>query len=431
MAQTDVVIVGGGLAGLSTAGYLAKGGLAVTLVEKAAKPGGRASTEDFEGYCFNRGIHALYSGGAASQVLAELGVHYKGDTPKDVFLLHQGRLHQAPFGLRPLLQSQLLGLADKVELVRLMASLARVDAKKLAQVSVQEWLAGHVRRPQVRRIIAAVATTFVYSAALDLVSAEVFLAKMQLTLKHPVVYIDGGWQTLVEGLRQAASQAGAHIQTGASVEAVEHQNGRVEAVRLRDGRSIQAQAVVLAVTPKDALKLVDNGKHEPLRHTVAGLMPAQVACLDVALRRLPNPRHTIVTDMERPCFMSTQSLYSRVAPPQAALIYSFKQLDPRQQGDPEQDERDLEDLLDKAQPGWRELIVKRRFLPRLEAIGMLPTAKGGGYGGRPGTQVAGIGNLYLAGDWIGEGFLSDASFASARRVAQQIVAQKRPAGIEV
>src|SRR5690348_10873067 len=45
LIETDVVIVGGGLAGLSAAAYLARGGVAVTLFEKAAHLGGRAATQ--------------------------------------------------------------------------------------------------------------------------------------------------------------------------------------------------------------------------------------------------------------------------------------------------------------------------------------------------------------------------------------------------
>jgi phytoene dehydrogenase-like protein len=119
--------------------------------------------------------------------------------------------------------------------------------------------------------------------------------------------------------------------------------------------------------------------------------------------------------------MSAQSVYSRVAPEGAALIIAFKQLDPRYPGDPREDERDLEDLLDAAQPGWRGALIRRQYLPRIEAVGALPTAREGGFAGRPGPRVSGLDNLYLAGDWIGpEGFLVDASVASARRAAQLI-----------
>jgi hypothetical protein len=65
------------------------------------------------------------------------------------------------------------------------------------------------------------------------------------------------------------------------------------------------------------------------------------------------------------------------------------------------------------------VLVRRVYLPRIEAVGTLVMAASGGFAGRPGGQVPGLANLYLAGDWIGpEGFLADASLASARQAAQ-------------
>jgi phytoene dehydrogenase-like protein len=157
---------------------------------------------------------------------------------------------------------------------------------------------------------------------------------------------------------------------------------------------------------------------------VDSLVPAHVASLDIALRRLPNSRWTVVQDLERPRFMSTQSLYSRVAPEGGAVIYAFKQLDPREVGDPHGDERELEDLLDVAQPGWREVVEERQYLPRIEAVGMLPMASTHGYAGRPPFRVPGVSNVYVAGDWVGAGFLSDPSFGSAREVARHVLERR-------
>jgi phytoene dehydrogenase-like protein len=420
--QTDVVIIGGGLAGLSAACYLARGGVAVTLFEKAAGLGGRAATDAAAGYYINRGIHALYTGGAASAVLHELARSYTYGRPQASFALYQGELHPLPADPITLLRSDLLDAGDKLAFLRLFIGLPRLKAPALARVSVADWLAQTIRRPQVRRIMAALARTFVYSAALDLVSAEVFVDKLQRSLKHPVHYIDGGWQTLVEGLRHAAEQAGTRIVRGTRVAAVEQDAGRACGVRLRDGRVVAAAAVIIATNPADAAHLLDDGGDSVLRETIARLVPAQLACLDVALHRLPAVRYPVVQDLERPCFLSTQSLYSRVAPPDGALVYAFKQLDPRQVSDPSADERDLEALLDAALPGWRGREVKRAYLPRIAAVGALPTARDGGFAGRPGPQVPGLAHLYLAGDWIGaEGFLADASFASARLVAHGLL----------
>ncbi|MBO0778019.1 MAG: NAD(P)/FAD-dependent oxidoreductase, partial [Ktedonobacteraceae bacterium] len=381
----------------------------------------RAATQNHDGYLFNRGIHAIYTGGATSEVLQELGISYSYGSPKETFVLRQGQFYPFPASVASLLGSHLFKFGDKLELAGLLSTLPRVKAQSLAHMSVQEWLERSVRHPQVRQLLASTAHVFVYSSALDLVSAEVFVSKLQISLKHPVHYVDGGWQTLVEGLRRTAEEAGVRIVSGSRITAVAYQNGQVQGVRLRDDSVLPTSNVILATSPQDAVKLIDGGTYAPLCEIVDALIPARVACLDVALRHLPEPRHPVVQDLDRPRFMSAQSLYSHVTPEGGALIYTFKQLDPRHPTDPKQDERELEDLLDTTQPGWRDVLVKRVFLPHIEAIGMLPTASGGGYAGRPGPQVPGITNLYLAGDWIGRGFLSDPSMGSARQVAQLIL----------
>src|SRR5215207_2008785 len=420
-SQTDVVVVGGGMAGLTAACYLARAQMAVTVIEKAPYLGGRAATQEFDGFRFNRGGHALYTGGAASRILEELGVSYDYGIPKRTFVMQGGKM--SPFPADPLgfLRADLLNAGDKLALVRLVVALGAAKPRALANRSVQGWLDHNVRRPQLRRLMTALARTFVYSTALDIVSADLFVEKLQRALRHPVHYVHGGWGTLVDGLRAVAERAGACMVSDAQVEGIEIGDGHARSVRLRDGSVVRASAVVVATSPRDAAKLVDGGEHPAMRRIVDGLIPARIACFDVALSRLPVPDRPIVQDLDGPRFMSAQSVYSRVAPEGAALIISFKQLDPRHPGDPREDERDLEDLLDATQPGWRDVLVKRQYLPRIEAAGALPIVKDGGFVGRPGSQVPGIANLYLAGDWVGpEGFLVDASMASARRAAQMM-----------
>jgi phytoene dehydrogenase-like protein len=421
MERNQIVIVGGGLAGLTAAAYLARGGAKVTVYEKSASLGGRATTQQYDGFAFNRGIHALYTGGAASEVLAELNIAYSGHSPKDVRVLHNGKLSLAPVDALSLIRTDVLRWADKLELMRSFSAIPRLNPADFRTVSVRAWLESTFRRPLARQYMTSFAYTLVYSRALDLVSADVLIVKMQLAFKHPVQYLDGGWMTLVNGLREAAEQAGARIVSSARVESVVYENGLANGIRLRDGEFVPASAVVIAAAPHDALKLVNGGDYAPMRRIVDSLIPAQIASLDVALRRLPNPAGAVVLDMDGARFMSTQSRYARIAPEGGALLHVFKALDPTEHSDSHDDERDMEALLDTVQPGWRELVVKRFYLPRIDAIGMLPNVNSGGYAGRPRPEVPGIANLYLAGDWIGEGFLADASFGSARAVAQAIL----------
>jgi phytoene dehydrogenase-like protein len=424
--NNHVIIIGGGIAGLTAACLLAQSGVPVTLYERSSDLGGRASTEIYDGFAFNRGIHALYSGGAADKTLKELKIAYTGyiPDPSRVRVLTEGALYSAPLGMMSLIGTRLLSAADKFELTRIFATLPQINARDLRHVSVNEWIESHAQRPRVRQFLKANAYTAVYSAGLDLVSADVFIEKTQIIFKHPIIYIDGGWQTLVDGLRQTAEAAGAHIVTGTRVEAVMAESG-VTGVRLADGQIITATQVIVATPPQEAAK-VTGAIYPQIERIVDDLVPAQVACLDVALRRLPNPNAPIVQDMDQPRFLSTQSLYSQVAPEGSALIYSFKQLDPRQPSDPHEDEKDLEQFLDAVQPGWRDLVVKRRYLPRINAVGALPLAKTGGFAGRPQAIVPQVEGLYLVGDWIGdEGFLIDASAASAKQAVQHIQQTQR------
>lgn len=80
-APFEVVVVGGGLAGLTASLLLARGGKRVCLVERAPQLGGRAITQRQDGYALNLGPHALYRGGHAMRILRKLGITPREDWP--------------------------------------------------------------------------------------------------------------------------------------------------------------------------------------------------------------------------------------------------------------------------------------------------------------------------------------------------------------
>src|SRR5579859_5630441 len=99
--MNDLIVVGGGLAGLVAATWCARNGLHVVLLERATALGGRARTDVQAGYAHNLGGHALYIGGPAERELRELGVEFTGAAPPTSGLLGmaKGRLHRFPAGL--------------------------------------------------------------------------------------------------------------------------------------------------------------------------------------------------------------------------------------------------------------------------------------------------------------------------------------------
>lgn len=143
-----------------------------------------------------------------------------------------------------------------------------------------------------------------------------------------------------------------------------------------------------------------------------------------AISSLPAPDGLFGLGIDEPLYLSVHSAYAKLAPEGGAVIHVAKYLGTSIEPDPGRDGAEMEGLLDLLQPGWRKVLVKKRLLPAMFVSNALVTAAQGGLAGRPDTKVGGSGGLYVAGDWVGpEGLLSDASYASARRAAQQILAQ--------
>jgi phytoene dehydrogenase-like protein len=254
-------------------------------------------------------------------------------------------------------------------------------------------------------------------------SAGAALAQLKLAVAKNVTYLDGGWQTMVDHLRAAAEAAGVRIVAGARVTAVEHDDV-VRGVRLADGTRHAAHRVILTLTPAEASVLIEGPAGAALKRHADGAIPVRAACLDVGLSSLPRPRSTFALGIDRPLYLSVHSAVARLAPAGRATIHVAKYLPVDANGDARADERELEGLLDLIQPGWRDVVVVRRFLPRLVVMNAIATARAGGMAGRPGPAVPEVRGLYLSGDWVGaEGMLADASFASAERAAQLALGQ--------
>ena len=70
----DVLIVGGGMAGLTTAAYLSRAGLKILLCEKEPKTGGLVSSFEHKGFVFDGGIRAIENSGIVLPMLRQLGI---------------------------------------------------------------------------------------------------------------------------------------------------------------------------------------------------------------------------------------------------------------------------------------------------------------------------------------------------------------------
>ncbi len=70
----DAIVVGGGVAGLTAAAYLARYGYRVLLCEKEAKAGGLVNSFEYKGFTFDGGIRAVENSGIVTPMLRQLGL---------------------------------------------------------------------------------------------------------------------------------------------------------------------------------------------------------------------------------------------------------------------------------------------------------------------------------------------------------------------
>ena len=408
----DVAIVGGGVAGLTAAIYLARAGRDVTVFERSRTIGGRARTQEHEGFLFNQGPHALL----ASEVLDELGISLSGGSPPilKTLVLKNGALHNFPLGPTGFFNTKLLSMSERIRLVALLLKVLRSDPAAAAGESVLSWVQQHTAAAPVQEMLLALMRASTYADDPADLSMEVFMQQMQLATD--ITYLDGGWQSLVEALEKMARSAGAKIRAESRIDGITVEGER-PALQLADGRSAAASAVVLTVNPSTAHRMLPQSRVlEAVAHTAR---PVRMASLDVALRRLPEPSQPIVLGLDRPYYLSVHSVAADLTPPEGALIHVVSYLGKDAVG--AEAETALEQVLDLAQPGWRDELIHRRFLPELIVSNYLATAPAG-LSGRPDPALVDVPNVYLAGDWVGsKGWLTNASFTSARSAAHLLL----------
>lgn len=410
---SDVAVVGGGLAGLTAATTAARAGADVVLFEARDELGGRARTDCVDGFSFNQGGHALYRAGAAMAVLRELGIKPRGRIP----VQRGGRWVQRGEVI-PLTRLKAVGGVRALRAVKLMTS--RRAAHDAAGSSLAEWFDHHVDE-EVRPLAEMLVRTTGYGVDFAHQDAEASLDQLRKGA-HGVLYVDGGWATLVAGLRAEAERSGV-IMRHERVTGIDAGDTRIEISTA--GASHGAGSVVVAAGGARHVDRLVGGASPRIEAWASTARPILASALDLALDP-ESPVRMSAYGLGDPTYLVDHAVTAKLAPPGSALIHCLW-YEPDLA--PDVDHRvHLEASLDLLRPGWRAEVVDARFSRRLVVAHDRPQP-GRDEANRPTVRVPDLPGVFVAGDWItGAGMLADAAMASGRAagIAAAETATSRP-----
>ncbi len=412
----DVIVIGAGLAGLAAAQSATRAGARV-LVLDGQPPGGRARTDEHDGYLFNRGPHALYLGGHAQRVLESFAVDIAGGQPSSSsFGSRGGTVAPLPSGARTLLTTPLLGVRGKLAIGSLMGRIGRISTAELSSVTVQQWL-DRLRLPaDAESLVLALVRLATYANAADELSAAVAVGQLQLALGSGVRYLHGGWAAMVRQLEKGLiieRHAAATVEVSGGAD-----RGSVTVGLAGDGGSRRAATAVVA-----------NGSPQAAA-TLLGRQPFDVgpsieaACLDVGSRAPAEPG--FVLGIDQPLYLSNHCPPARLAPTGKHVVHVARYLAAGDAFDPATQRAQLEQHAALAGIDVSDDAVTSRYLHRMTVASAMPVAAAGGLAGRPDVSAFGSRRVMLAGDWVGnQGHLADASLASGVRAGMMAAERAR------
>lgn len=302
----SVVVLGGGIAGLAAAYFLTRSGkFEVTVLEQAPHVGGLCASFKRDGFVLDHGPHKMYSviPGVLDELRALMGDRLVEVRKKHRIVLRGGYLDY------PVRLGNLARRLGPFELVRsglgYAAAVARKAIDRREDRSYEDYVIRRFGRPLYDLVFAPLAekvwgdpatlhpdmarTRLPASGAMDVLLRALKLRKESATTDAETFYYPrGGFGEFPETMRERIEEAGGRVITGAAVQGIEREEGRITAVRAAtaEGPSRLPADVVISSLPLPLLGRIVLTEPDPaFKQAVEGLQFRHLVLVYVEVRR--------------------------------------------------------------------------------------------------------------------------------------------------
>lgn len=435
----DVIIIGGGIAGLSLGALLSNKGINISLYEKSNRLGGRAQVWEHEGYLVDHGLHGFRRGrrGEAAKVAKELGIKLKFIPPGAIKILDEEGFHAFPSGVGGAIKTKVLTVKEKLKFIRfLLKDVRKMDLKseETYRKSVNEYLDEINASESLRKLFRLVSLSAIIVDDLEHASLGELLSILRLVLKarlrfgHNVEIIKGSWKSLIDLLVSKIEESGSEIFLKKKVDSIIIESNQVAGIKCGD-EVINSRVVVCAVPAQHLFDILDERLFSPeYVKKCKNLIPISGIVFDFGLEtKISKMKGLFLTQDPIGMGQFTSNIDPSVAPEGKQLL-SYLLLAKREELKDKQRVEELQELgrktLFKLFPELESNIEWERSL-RLEIVDGVELRVDQTIYDRPDLKIPNFDNLYLIGDTTNMPNCAsgDISFASAFECSKLIEEQ--------
>jgi phytoene dehydrogenase-like protein len=320
MNDVDVIVVGAGLSGLACARELTAAGKRCEVLESSHAVGGRARTDNVDGFQLDRGFQVLLTAYPEAQRVLDYDRLQLGRFASGALVRYNGKFRRLSDPLRePMhavssIMSPVATLGDKLRMLKLKNDVCRMTLNKIYQRPEMKTIEVLRDRGFSKNVIEAFFRPFLGGVFLDRslqTSSRMFEFVFKMFSSGAAALPAAGMGAIAQQLEGALPRDS--VRLNVSVERIENSQ-----VTLTGGETLRGRAVVLAtdagnanrLTQGNAIRLTQPGNLDPFEE----LNSQSVTCIYFAADRPPIKEPILVLNGEGSGPINNLCVPSQVAP---------------------------------------------------------------------------------------------------------------------